>query len=247
MDTLSFTYSTRNISFPPAAINHSFTGGDVWSNKNIGRSFGADESWLPQVFLEMSTDLQWINKIFPLFLWNASRSSGCGRPARITHTGGVLFLDWVCLALFPLFPSLTKLWLLRSHCRFLNTPSTLLPQGLCTGSSGFLENCFPRKPHSSLSSSSSLKAFVRLSLPWAPPNLKSKLFLTILNPSSLLYFPPCHFPHLIIIHSTRLFSIVCILEGRLREGKDFCLFFLLRPPQCLERCLVQSRTSINLC
>lgn len=43
--------------FPPAAINHSFTGGDAWSNKNIGRSFGADEPWLPQVFLELGTDL----------------------------------------------------------------------------------------------------------------------------------------------------------------------------------------------
>lgn len=51
--------------FPPAAINHSLTGGDVRSHKNIGRRFGADENWLPQVFLETSVDLQWSDEIFP--------------------------------------------------------------------------------------------------------------------------------------------------------------------------------------
>jgi hypothetical protein len=53
MDAISFPCSTRNI-FPPAAIHHCFTVGDVWSHKNIGKNFGADEKWFSQVLLEIS-------------------------------------------------------------------------------------------------------------------------------------------------------------------------------------------------
>lgn len=62
---LSHLHTLLGTFFPPEAVNNSCTGGDVWSHKNIGRSFETDENWLSQVFLEKSIDLKRINEIFP--------------------------------------------------------------------------------------------------------------------------------------------------------------------------------------
>ena len=138
MAAISFTNATRNI-FLPAAINHSFTGGDVWSPKNIERNLGADENGLPQVLLQMSLDLQGIKEIFPCSFEMSSCSTCYCCPALITTRERVFFLDWIWLHFPMLPPSRTQFRLCSSHCCSPNTPSTLLPRGLCTDSAPCLE------------------------------------------------------------------------------------------------------------
>lgn len=138
MAAISFTYATRNI-FLPAAINHSFTGGDVWSPKNTERNLGADENGLPQVFLQMSLDLQGIKEISPCSFEMFSCSTCYCCLALITTRERLLFLDWIWPHLPMLPPSRTQFWLCSSHRCSPNTPSTPPLRGLCTDSALCLE------------------------------------------------------------------------------------------------------------
>lgn len=138
MDAISFTYATRNI-FLSVTVNHSFTGGDIWGPRNTERSFGADDNWLPQGFLQTSLDFQGIKEIFPCSLEMFSCSSCYCCPALYTtRVSPLLGLNLTSSS--PLSPPPTQLWAFSSHCFPPNTPSTFLPQGLCTGSAFCLES-----------------------------------------------------------------------------------------------------------
>lgn len=164
MDASSFTYSTRNIFSPPAAMNHSFTGGDVWSHKNVERGLGADEYRLPQVFLEMSRDLQGINEISSCSSETRSQVVlsllPCPHLSAHTESESSPWIAPFWFHLLPRTPSLTQLWLLSSHSCSSNTPSILLPQRLCIDSALCLEYFSPGSHTAHLLPSSSLKVLV---------------------------------------------------------------------------------------
>lgn len=248
MDAISFTYSTRNIFFSPAVMNHKFTG-DVWIHKNIARNFGVDENWLPLVFLEMRIALRWINEIFTCSSEMFSCLSHYCCPVLIPHhTETVSPL----LGLSPLAASPTTLSI--AHSALAAQLSLLLlrhtQQSPSSGTSHRLLlplGCFAPERHTAhCLPSTSLKVFVQVNSFLCTPNIPAafQLFLIVLKLPPLPYFPPYHFSS-----SYKLYiPLVHFLDSRRRfyKNKGFCLLSLLLLYHHLKRCLAQ-RNSMSLC
>ena len=208
MDAISFTYATRNV-FLSVAINHSFTGGDVWGPRNTGRSFGADDNQLPQAFLETSLDLQGIKEIFPCSFEMFPCSSCYCCPALYTTREWVLF--WVETdSILPTLSSHSALAVQLSllspkYTQHFPTSGTLhrvylLPVILFSDS--HVTHFFPP----------CVKVFVPTRCSQNTLYLKCKLFPTILNHPSLLYHPPYDCSHL--INYIFYLSVFCCLHSR---------------------------------
>lgn len=206
MDATSFTYATRNI-FLSVTVNHSFTGGDVWGPRNTERSFGADDNWFPQGFLQTSLDFQGIKEIFPCSLEMFSCSSCYCCPALYTtRVSPLLGLNLTSSS--PLSPPPTQLWPFSSHCFPQIHPVLSYLRDFAQASAwnpfpdNHMAHFFP--PH--------VKVFVPNRCSLNTLYLKCKLFPTILNHPSLLYHPPHDFTHL--INYIFYLSVFCFLNSR---------------------------------